>query len=366
MAKSKKTTLREKAKNRLNRYKRKKEEKEAKHWAREWGDAFVFAFIAALIIRSFFIEAYRIPTPSMEQSLLTGDFLLVSKLHYGARTPMSLGIPFTSIHLKGVQLPWFRFPGFMDVRRDDIVVFNYPIDNDVVSQKTNYIKRAVGIPGDTLEIIDNVLYVNNEPADYRSTYEQLYRVNVRERLRLSPSRVQSAGGQIRQQGGNTYLINMTESVAEEIGAWQEVVEIKPHVLPESYNDFGRQPFSFSRAFSGNYHNMRAFSVPYKGETVTLTNENWFLYRDVVERYEGNEVSRSENGFIINGEETNTYEIQRDYYFMMGDNRDNSEDSRMWGFVPDNHIVGRASIIYFSWDGNNRKPRITRMLNRINK
>ena len=115
---------------------RKTKEHEAKSWAREWLDAIIFAGIAALIIRALFLEAYRIPTPSMEQTLLTGDFLLVSKMHYGARTPMSVGIPFTGIHVRGLQLPWTRLPGFIDVRRDDIVVFNYPVDHGVISQKT--------------------------------------------------------------------------------------------------------------------------------------------------------------------------------------------------------------------------------------
>ncbi len=364
MAEESKNNLREKAKQRLSSRIRKKETVQAKHWAREWLDAILFAFIAALIIRTFFIEAYRIPTPSMEQTLLTGDFLLVSKVHYGARTPMSLGVPFTNIHLRGVQLPWFRFPGFMDVRRNDIVVFNYPIDTDIISQKTNYIKRAVGIPGDTLAIRDKVLYVNHEQAEFYSTFEQTYEVFVADRLRLSPSRVQSAGGQIRQQSGSNYIINMNEESARIIESWQEVKEVRPAVLPESFNDFGRQPFTFARAFRGNHHNMPDFVVPFRGQEIELTAENWNLYRDVIERYERNSVSRNGDVFVINGEETNRYVVQKDYYFMMGDNRDNSEDSRFWGFVPEDHVVGRASIIYFSWDGNSRMPRLSRVFTRI--
>lgn len=337
----------------------------AKSWAREWLDAILFAAVAALIIRALFLEAYRIPTPSMESTLLTGDFLLVSKMHYGARTPMTLGIPFTGVYLRGVQLPWFRLPGFMDVQRDDILVFNYPVDDEAVSQKTNYIKRAVGIAGDTLEIRDKVIHVNGEPETIEETYEQHYIVRVRERLRLSPSKVRSAGGNVLQASGERYRINMTAETADNMSEWPEVDDVSPFVLPVTSNDYSRQPFAFSEGFTSNYHHMPEFVVPSEGQTVTLTDDNWHLYEDIIRRYEENNVSRSDDFFVINGDTTNQYEIQQDYYFLVGDSRDNSEDSRFWGFVPENHIVGRAWIIYFSWDNERFFPRFRRMLNSIN-
>ncbi len=346
------------------RKKQNEDHQRAKHWAREWLDAFIFAAIAAIILRMFFFGAYRIPTPSMEQTLLTGDFLLVSKMAYGARTPMTVSIPFTDVYVPGMDLPWTRLPGFMDVERNDIIVFNYPIDTGPVSAKTNYIKRAVGMPGDELEIRDKRVHVNGQVEDGFETLMQHYRVVSRERIRLSPSKVRDAGARIVQSGGNNnYIINMTEETARQMEGWNEVDSVEPFVLPEDYKQFERRNFNFSRGFS-NHDNIPAFRVPYKGKEVELSSDNWHLYQDIVERYERNSVQKDGDEFIINGEVTNQYVVQMDYYFTMGDNRDDSEDSRYWGFVPENHLIGKASIIYFSWDGERWMPRFRRMLNMI--
>ncbi|MDG5768092.1 signal peptidase I [Balneolales bacterium ANBcel1] len=362
--KEEKNTRRKESRRALDR-KSREEAKNAKSWAREWLDAILFAAVAALIIRALFLEAFRIPTPSMESTLLTGDFLLVSKLHYGARSPMTVGIPFTGIYIRGLELPWFRMPGFMSVRRGDILVFNYPIEDEAISQKTNYIKRTVGIAGDTLSIRDKVIHINSQPEEHLDTFEQHYDVQVRQRLRLSPSKVRNAGGQVLQSSGDRYRINMTADVADAMAEWPEIASVQPLVLPESFNDYARQPFTFASGFSGNYHNLPDIIIPFEGQQVILTDENWHLYEDIVTRYERNTVSRDQNLFIINGDTTDQYTIRQDYYFMVGDSRDNSEDSRFWGFVPDDHIVGRAWVIYFSWDRERFLPRVRRMLNRIN-
>jgi signal peptidase I len=346
------------------RNKRKEDQQKAKHWAREWLDAFIFAAIAAIILRMFFFGAYRIPTPSMEKTLLTGDFLLVSKMAYGARTPMTVSIPFTDIYVPGMDLPWTRLPGFMDVERNDIIVFNYPIDTGPVSAKTNYIKRAVGMPGDELEIRDKRVYVNGEQEEVYETLMQHFRVESRERVRLSPSKVRDAGGQIVQSSANNiYIVNMTETLAEEMRGWNEIDTVIPHVLPEDLDQYNRRNFNFSRGYL-NHDNMAPFVVPYAGQEVELTDENWHIYQDILERYERNSVQKEGDQFVINGEETNLYTIRMDYYFTMGDNRDDSEDSRYWGFVPEDHLIGKASIIYFSWDGERWLPRFNRLLNMI--
>ncbi|MEX2602175.1 MAG: signal peptidase I [Balneolaceae bacterium] len=350
------------------RNRRSEEEQKAKHWAREWFDAFIFAAIAAIIIRSFFFGAYRIPTPSMENTLLTGDFLLVSKLAYGPRTPMTVAIPFTDIYMPGVDVPWTRLPGFMDIERNDIVVFNYPIDSGPVSMKTNYIKRAVGMPGDEIEIRDKQLYVNGDPEEGAETIMKHHRVDVRNRIRLSPARIAEAGGRLVQspQGEtNAYIINMTESTAQSIADWSEVEQVEPFVLPPDFPEFSRRNFTFSSGFMNRDH-FQPFTVPYSGQEVTLTDENWHIYRNIIERYEGNTVRQEDEAFFINGEETNRYTIQMDYFFMMGDNRDDSEDSRYWGFVPEDHVVGKASIIYFSWNSERWLPRFERIMNRIHR
>ena len=344
-------------------HKRKAEETQAKHWAREWFDALLWAAVAAILLRTFFFGTYRIPTPSMEKTLLTGDFLIVSKLSYGPRTPMTLSVPFTDIYMPGVNLPWVRLPGFTEIERNDIVVFNYPIDIDPISVRTNYIKRAVGMPGDTLEIDDKVLYVNGETAEDIETLMFNHRVQVRDRIRLSPTKIREAGAELVQSGNGVYVVNMTEEIADGMREWPEVTDVSKFVLPEDYQGFQQGRFTFSRGFT-NHDQMREFVVPTAGMQVELTDENWHIYQNIVERYEANSVTKNGNNFVINGEQTNLYTIQQDYYFVMGDNRDNSEDSRYWGFVPDDHIIGKASIIYFSWDGEDWLPRFGRIFDLI--
>jgi len=343
---------------------REAEERKAKHWAREWLDAFIFAAIAALILRMLFFGAYRIPTPSMEQTLLTGDFLLVSKMSYGPRTPLTVSVPFTDIYVPGMNLPYYRLPGLTEVKRDDIIVFNYPIDTGPVSAKTNYIKRAVGMPGDEIEIRDKRLYVNGAPEQELDTIMHHHLVTVRDRVRLSPARVREVGGAIIQSGGeNRYIVNMTRQMAEEMENWNEIQRVERYVMPEDLDQFGRRPFNFSVGFL-NHDHIGPFTVPYEGQQVELTSSNWHLYQDIVQRYESNSVQYDGDRFVINGVETNHYTIQMDYFFTMGDNRDDSEDSRYWGFVPENHLIGKASIIYFSWDGERWMPRFGRLFNLI--
>jgi signal peptidase I len=243
------------------------------------------------------------------------------------------------------------------------VVFNYPIDVAPISVKTNYIKRAVGIPGDELRIDDKVLYVNGEEAETFDTYMYNYRVDVRDRIRLSPSKVREAGAELVQSGNGFHIINMTEQAADELSEWPEIENVQKFVLPDDYDGFSRRGFNFSDGFA-NHDNMEEFTVPAEGMEIELTPENWHIYEDILLRYERNLVERNGDQFIINGVETNNYTIQQDYYFMMGDNRDDSEDSRYWGFVPQDHVIGKAGIIYFSWDGENWLPRFNRIFDLI--
>lgn len=358
---------REERKAERQRDRKDKQHEKAKSWIREWGDAIFFAIIAAIIIRTFFFEAYRIPTPSMEDTLLTGDFLVVSKINYGPRTPMVLGIPFTTVYLPGITLPWTRLPGFEDIERNDIVVFNYPIDIAPIAAKTTYIKRLTGMPSDTLEIRDKVLFVNGQDAEDFPGIQKNYIVTVQDRVRLSPAKVAAAGGvMIRAEGQNSYRVNMSKGEAETIKGWSEVVSVEPFVLPADFNEYSRVDFSFSSGFM-NHDHLPPTVVPFKGQEVTLSRENWHIYENIITRYENNSAQwQGDSLLVINGEPTNTYTIQQDYYFMMGDNRDNSEDSRFWGFVPRDHIVGKAGMIYFSWDSERWLPRFGRLLNFVHE
>jgi len=338
----------------------------AKTWAKEWFDALLWAAVAAIIIRTFFFEAYRIPTPSMEQTLLTGDFLIVTKMNYGARTPMTIGIPFTSIHIPGLKLPWLRIPGWQKVERNAIVVFNYPIDEVAISQKTNYIKRCVAMPGDTLEINNKVLFINGEPSPYGETFEQMYTVNMRERLRLSDAKVRLAGGQILgAESATSYVVNMSSAVLEDMSQWAEIESIIPRIRPAESNEYARNNFIFRRGMPGNPDHIPPMVIPAKGMEIELTLDNWPIYQDVIQRHENNEVITGDFSFVINGVETNTYTFQKNYYFMMGDNRDNSEDSRHWGFVPDDHVIGAPAVVYFSWDNQRKLPRFNRIFSFVN-
>ncbi|MCH8566857.1 MAG: signal peptidase I [Balneolales bacterium] len=338
---------------------------EAKNWAKEWGEAILWALVAAVIIRAFFFGAYRIPTPSMENTLMTGDFLLVSKVHYGARTPQSVGIPFTGVHIPNLRLPSFRLPGFMDVRRDDIVVFNYPIDDGIPARKTNYIKRAVGIPGDTLAINDKVLFVNHASARVFDTYQFIYEINPVENVRLSNERLRNAGATLlgtRGAQASRVFAHLTEQNAATINSWPEVASVSKYINPNLSHNSG-SPFRFSAGLgASNTDQMPQIVVPFQGQVIDLDPSNINLYHDLIVRYEGNHLELRNNRIFINGVEREQYTVQRDYYFMMGDNRDNSEDSRSWGFVPDDHIVGRAWVIYFSLDG--AAPRTNRIFKLI--
>ncbi len=348
------------------RERRKAENKRAKSWLRGWGEALLFAIIAALIIRTFFFQAFRIPSSSMEKTLLVGDFLVVSKISYGARTPMVLGIPFTNIYLPGVKLPWTRLPGLGTVQRNDVVVFNYPIDIAPISAKTDYVKRCVGIPGDTLKVIDSRLYVNGHRSkQFPKLQQQHFQVLMKNNRRLSAAKVQDLGGKLLGSMKKGYMVNMTLAKADSMRNWPNIQSVKRYVMPMSFHEYRRSAhhFNFSKGWSNPDH-MPQIVVPFRGEKVHLTSDNWHLYKNIVARYEHNTVQRKDSVFIINGNPTTTYTIKKNYYFMMGDNRENSEDSRFWGFVPQNHIVGKPVIVYFSWNWKRMLPRLGRIFHII--
>lgn len=345
--------------------KQEEETKKAKSWLREWIDAIVFAFIAAAILRAFLFGSYKIPTPSMEKTLMTGDLLIVSNITYGARTPMGICVPFLQGWcVPGVELPWTRLPGFRDVERNDIFVFNVPWEVKPVSQKTNYIKRAVAIPGDTISIQDKVLFVNGEREYSHEGVQRHYIVRMADRVRLSNAKMESVGGElIGYTNQDSYVVNMTEELAQTVSGWAEVDTMYLNVMSPGARDrnYTQSEGDFSRAFS-NPDQLPEIVVPFEGQEIELNQDNWFIYKDIIERYERNDLRREGNAIFINGEETNTYTIKQDYYFGMGDNRDNSQDSRFWGFVPENHIIGKAAIVWFSTD--NWVPRFERIFTLI--
>lgn len=369
-----------------------KKTRKPKSKTREWLDAIVFAVIAATIIRTFFIEAYTIPTPSMEKSLLVGDFLFVSKLNYGPRVPMTpLAFPFAhhtmpltrdaKSYSEAIQLPYYRLPGFEDIERQDVVVFNFPADPEgrPVDKRENYIKRCVAIAGDTLEIIDSEIFVNGvkqpEPEEGESSYvvrtngenfnyEALRKLGL-SRDDLGPHNFQT----ITRDRDVYYFKSLTDRQVEALRSFGNVTGIEPAILGkgEPENVGGGIVFPGDTSLHWNRDNYGPLWIPKKGVTVQLTAKNLPIYERVIRYYEGKELEVKGDAIYIDGAPADSYTFEMDYYFMMGDNRHNSLDSRYWGFVPEDHIVGKALFIWMSWDKDEsflKKIRWKRLFNGI--
>jgi len=367
---------------------------------REWIDAGVFAVVAASIIRTFIFEAYVIPTGSMEKTLLVNDFLFVSKLSYGPRLPNTpLAIPFvhhtapvinTKSYLEWIKIKYKRLWS-SPVKRNDVVVFNYPVGDTVIGEyqsnvnyydalreqyhgdrtqllerddiivrpvdkRENFIKRAIGIPGDTIRINNGDVYVNGEKGYLPESAATFYLVQTKGQFLdedVLKEEFNVGEGQIIAGNSMNYLIVLTEEEAARMkqlpyiqSIEKEVKNYNPSVFP---NDTAR--YKWSEDFYGPVW------IPEKGKTITLSPDNIAFYRRVIDVYEDNDIVEDNGKFIINGKETNEYTFKMNYYWMMGDNRHNSQDSRFWGFVPEDHVVGRASLIWFSWDNGPRWKRL---------
>lgn len=356
----------------------KQEEEKPKSKLREWGDAILFAVIAATLIRWLIMEAYTIPTPSMEQSLLVGDFLFVSKFHYGSRTTTTpLQVPlthqkiwFTDIpsYSELIKLPQYRLPGISSVKRNDVVVFNVPpIDlNDgidyPVDLKTNYIKRCMAISGDTLQIINRQVYVNGDAAEIPPLMQFSYIVTANSEINdriLKKYRIYDAELVGRTETSVVYQMNLTDEVAKELRAMNFIQDVRIGTYNGS-RGFGPRTAEMTEhnifpdvdVFPWNGDFYGPIVIPKEGMTINLDEKMVAMYGSTIAKYDHNENVTIENGKLyIDGKEMSQYTFKQDYYFMMGDNRHNSLDSRYWGFVPEDHIVGKAFFIWLSIDRN---------------
>ena len=366
--------------------------KKKKTKTREWVDAIVFAVIAATIIRVFFIEAYTIPSGSMERSLLVGDFLFVSKVNYGARIPMTpVAFPFahhtmpltgTKAYWDGVQWKYHRLPGLSDIKRNDVVVFNFPEGDTValenqnpsyydlvrqsdwktvnsqytitsrpVDKRENYIKRCIGIGGDVVSMTNGIASINGKAEPLKSTGMMPYKVEFKTNdvnfsvfndIGLKISDIQQTSSPL------VYVVNASSEMADEIRKFDFVKSINMAAEPAG-EDGGLFPHDPNRKW--NVDNFGPVKIPAKGMTVQLDSTSMPIYYRAIRTYEGNKVEKKGNEWYINDKPATSYTFKMNYYWMMGDNRHNSADSRYWGFVPEDHVVGKALFIWMSWDSD---------------
>ncbi|HAI42721.1 MAG TPA: signal peptidase I [Maribacter sp.] len=423
----------------------------------EWVSSFVFAIVAATFVHTYFIQPYVIPTGSLERTLRVGDFLFVSKFHYGARVPMTtLAAPMvhdtlpvlkTRSYLADVnpethktswinklQLPYMRLPGFEKVEKNDIVVFSLPSDTlyqffkaqkaviKPIDKKSNYVKRCVGIPGDSLEVRDGYVFINGKQLELPKSAKPQFDYTIYSSKGVSSRALDNLGitdftrkylsnplNQEQVNGIRNYIIGFNQSENGQIELFTKANGIPANLISkyrlslkeitdrertvpltaemvnslrkdsnidsvvQQVTEKGRRGinlFPQSPDYPWNYSQLGPIYIPQKGATVALNLKVLPLYKKIIEEYEDNEISISGNQISINGQPATSYTFQQDYLWMMGDNRDHSEDSRAWGYVPENHIVGTPIFIWMSFDNftegiSNWRPRWDRIFTTVN-
>ena len=364
-------------------------DKKKKSAWREWVDAGVFALVAATLIRIFFFEAYTIPSGSMEGTMLINDYLFVSKLAYGARipmTPLALPLVHNTMPLTGgksyteaVHWNYHRLPGLGSVQRNDVVVFNGP-DGDTaidgqpeldyyqvcrmygrestlnnykivtrpVDKKDNLIKRCIGVAGDVVEIKGAQVYINGKPNELYPHAKLNYLVRTNGNAPAADDNMEL----LQRVNNGLYLYNLANDQVTEMRKAANVTAVDAWIkdgMGKAPQEPGEWVFPFDTTnYKWNKDNYGPLTIPKAGVTVPLTAQNIAVYRRIIRNYEGNTLEEQNGKIIINGKEATSYTFKMDYYWMMGDNRDNSLDSRFWGFVPEDHVVGKAAFVWFSY------------------
>ena len=347
---------------------------------REWLDSVLFAVVAATLIRFFLFEAYTIPTPSMESSLMVGDLLFVSKMHYGVRTPKTpLQLPlthqkiwFTNIpsYLRWLNLPTFRLPGFTEVKKGDAVVFNAPNweeDGDApLDLRTFYVKRCVATPGDVIEVRGQQVFINNKALENPERMQHPVFMKTKESLEESFFDQFGIRNSPDASFDSADWLPLADSLNQLVGyklntSASKISEISKSSFSKSF-DYDSFKDVKGQAFEAIFPRRRVQELRIRLNVRRTSShalvigfrvaKNVKLYQEAIQKYEGNEgITIDGDKISQNGKVLNSYTFKQDYYFMMGDNRHNSADSRFWGFVPADHIVGKAVFVWMSLDPN---------------
>ncbi|MCH5334582.1 MAG: S26 family signal peptidase [Alistipes sp.] len=364
----------------------------------EWVNAIIFATVVASLVHIFIFQPYVIPTSSMEKSLLIGDYLYVSKVTYGPLMPQTpLAFPFVHHTMPGsgnrksfseaIHWDYHRLKGLRGIERNDVVVFTFPAGDSVLlenqsvtyydvvrdyeriygkeegrrrlnadytvitrptDKRENYIKRCVAIPGDTIRIVDGDMFINGEPQEEIPGKQYTYIVETS--TPITPYAIDRLGiTEYGSNGGSIYFMTMTAETAARVSEMDNVTAIRRYIGSDDV-------FPHSDEYRWTQDNFGPLYVPRKGDKVELTADNLPLYERIITVYEGHRLSVGDDGIIsIDSEPADSYTFGMDYYFMAGDNRHNSADSRFWGFVPEDHIVGKASFIWLSLDKSKKFP-----------
>jgi len=355
--------------------KKKATSKPKKTKTREWVDALIFAIVAATIIRGLLFSAYAIPSGSMEGTELTGDYLFVSKFSYGPRMPFTpLCIPFTEPEMYGaktyssaIQLPYFRLPGTTEVKKGDIVVFNKPSETGTpIDMRTTLIKRCQATPGDVLTIVNAQVYINGKAAVDPPRSQTEYTIITYGRD-VIPQVIDDLNlTRLGQTAANTFVFMVPNESLATLKSYSNIKSVIPIISPPG--QYNVEVFPNNPAFKWNQDNFGPLTLPKKGMTIKLNDSTVTLYKTAIEQYEHNRLGRSGNDYTLNGKKADTYTFKMNYYWMMGDNRHDSLDSRFWGYVPEDHIVGKAIITWLSIDSTKdifHKIRWNRVLKPIN-
>ena len=389
----------------------------------EWISSITFAIIAATLVHTYFMQPFTIPTSSLEKSLLVGDYLFVSKFHYGARVPSTViaapmvhdSLPFTGTasYLKKPQLPYTRLPGLQKIKNNDIVCFNWPADTlatmwgdtsgkftyKPVDKKTNYVKRSVGIAGDSLEMINGYFYINGKKnvlpdrakLQFYYTYESKKPISQstypkflidKERTGVykilseywNNSKVQDAikkNGNLAKIGSDSLYTEVAGGINTDLARRLKMVSVENKIninlTEEEVNRLMKYPYTVSlkkvnhgadnaifphiEKLGWSQDNFGPIYIPKAGSSVELTSESLPFYEQIIRNYENNDLQVIGENIFINGKKVDSYTFKQDYFYLIGDNRHNSLDARYWGYVPFDHVLGKPVMIWFSWDAN---------------